>query len=457
MWGWGIGIAAVWFALTLALSLRAFRRRTHMSAIPTSKVRGVAMGEVEVSGVAEGPAPVTSYLAEERCLWYRWECNEHWTRTKTETYTDSKGKTQTRTVRYSGTDTVASGGDLAELYLRDDTGAVRVRWEGADVEPASMFSETVHMGEALYYGKGPSGAVSGSDGVRTFTERGIRLGAALFVAGYAREREDRVEPEIAAGEREKGGGRARHFLVTTRSEAQVLSSHSWKGWGWALVGALPAVALLVVGIMQWTGHDDIGLASDVEKRRMYQGLTLIGGGGLVAFVGAYLLAWMIMVFNDLIELRNRVKKRLANIDVQLKRRGDLVLSLVACVEGLRRHESELQTAIAQLRAQAALRDHSDPAIQSLQRMDRAMRILVERYPALVSADAFLRLQKELSDTEERIALARDDANGITAGFNARIGTFPASLIASGMGFRAMPFFSADGFERAVPRVSGLGG
>jgi hypothetical protein len=457
MWGWGIGIAAAWFALTLALSLRAFRRRTHMSAMPTSKVRGVAMGEVEVSGVAEGPAPVRSYLAEERCLWYRWECNEHWTRTRTETYTDSKGKTQTRKVRYSGTDTVASGGESAELYLRDETGAVRVQWEGADIEPARIFSTTVHMGEALYYGKGPAGAVSGSDGIRTFTERGIRVGAALFVAGYAREREDRVEPEIAAGERGKGGGRARHFLVTTRSESQVLASHSWKGWGWALAGALPAAALLAVGLMQWTGHDDIGLASDVEKRRMYQGLTLVGGGGLVAFAGAYLLAWMIMVFNDLMELRNRVRKRLANIDVQLKRRGDLVLSLVACVEGLRRHESELQTAIAQLRTQAALRDHSDPSIQSLQRMDRAMSILVERYPTLVSADAFLRLQKELSDTEERIALARDDANGIAAGFNARIGTFPASLIASGMGFRAMPFFSADRFERAAVRVSGLGG
>ncbi len=457
MWGWGIGIAAAWFALTLALSLRAFRRRTHMSAMPTSKVRGVAMGEVEVAGVAEGPAPVTSYLTQQQCLWYRWECNEHWTRTRTETYTDSKGKTQTRTVRYSGTDTVASGGESAELYLRDDTGAVRVRWEGADVEPAAMFSETVHMGEALYYGKGPAGAVSGSNGMRTFTERGIRVGAALFVAGYAREREDRVEPEIASGEQGKGGGRARHFLITTRSEAQVLSGHSWRGWGWALAGALPAVALLVTGIVQWSGHDDIGLVSDEEKRRLYQGLTLVGGGGLFAFVGAYLVAWIIMVFNDLVELRNRVKKRLANIDVQLKRRADLVLSLVACVEGLRRHESDLQTAIAQLRAQAALRDHTDPAIQSLQRMDRAMAILVERYPTLVSADAFLRLQKELSDTEERIALARDDANGITAGFNARIGTFPASLIASGMGFRAMPFFSADLFERAVPKVSGLHG
>jgi LemA protein len=217
------------------------------------------------------------------------------------------------------------------------------------------------------------------------------------------------------------------------------------------------VALLVTGIVQWSGHDDIGLATDEQKRRLYQGLTLTGAGGLVAFIGAYLVAWIIMVFNDLVELRNRVRKQLANIDVQLKRRADLVLSLVACVEGLRRHESDLQTAIAQLRAQAALRDHTDPRIQSLQRMDRAMAILVERYPALVAADAFLRLQKELSDTEERIALARDDANGITAGFNARIGTFPASLIASGMGFRTMPFFSADLFERAVPRVSGLRG
>ena len=457
MWGWGIGIASVWFALTLGLSLRAFRRRTHMSAMPTSKVRGVAMGEVEVSGVAEGPAPVTSFLAEERCLWYRWECNEHWTRTRTETYTDSKGKTQTRTVRYSGTDTVASGGESAELYLRDETGAVRVRWEGADVEPAGLFSDSVRMGQALYYGKGPAGAVSGSDGIRTFTERGIRVGEALFVAGYARERADRVEPEIASGEHGKGGGRARHFLITVRSEAQVLSGHSWRGWGWALAGALPAVALLVTGIVQWSGHDDIGLATDEERRRLHQGLTLTGAGGIIVFVGAYLAAWIIMVFNDLVELRNRVKKRLANIDVQLKRRADLVLSLVACVEGLRRHESDLQTAIAQLRAQAALRDHSDPAIRSLQRMDRAMAILAERYPTLVSADAFLRLQKELSDTEERIALARDDANGIAAGFNARIGAFPASLIASGMGFRAMPFFSADGFERASPGASGLRG
>lgn len=455
MWPWAIAGLSGWMALTLLMSLRAFRRRTHMSAMPTSKVRGVAIGEVEVSGIAESPAPVTSFLSESPCVWHQWTCEEHWTRTRQETYRDSKGNTRTRTVTYSGTEVVAEGGDAAELYLRDDTGAVRVRWEGADVEPIRTFTETVRRRHPLYHGKGPSGSVAGSDGVRTFAERAIPVGTALFVSGFARERQDRVEPEIAAGEPGTGGGKARHFLVTTRSESQVLAGHALAGWAWAIAGALPVAGTLALGIWEWVDEASSVLPDAVRMERG-QSVTLVGTCATIAFAGLYLVAWIIMVFNDLIGLRNRALSRLANIDVQLRRRSDLVQALAGCVEGLRRHESELQAALAQLRAQAAVTGHADPGIASLRRADRAIAVLAERYPQLTAGEAFLSLQRELSRTEDRIALARDDANGSAAGFNARIGTFPARLIASGMGLHALPFFAFEGFERAPAGPSSAG-
>ena len=83
--------------LCLVAAFRAGRRRRLIENLPTSKTTGVFIGLVELKGTAESAAPLTSYLAQEPCVYYQWSVEEHWSRTVTETYTDSNGKTQTRT------------------------------------------------------------------------------------------------------------------------------------------------------------------------------------------------------------------------------------------------------------------------------------------------------------------------------------------------------------------------
>jgi hypothetical protein len=187
-----IAIICLWF------SLRQRRRHRLLHDLPTSKVHGVFIGLVELNGTAESEDPLTSHLAEAACVHYTWSAEEHWRRTRTESYTDSKGNRRTRTVTTTGWETVASGGEMQDFYLRDNTGVLLVRPEDADIEPVGMFSETVSLGHPLYYGKAPEAWVSGSTGQRRFTERGIPLHTPLYVLGSARERDDIVAPEIAA-------------------------------------------------------------------------------------------------------------------------------------------------------------------------------------------------------------------------------------------------------------------
>ena len=159
---WPVGIGAALALLFLCLSLRAGSRRRLIDNIPTSKTSGVFIGMVELSGSAESPQPLTSYLATIPCVSYRWSVEEHWSRTVTETYRDAKGRTQTRTRHESGWTTVASGEESQPFYLKDDCGLILVRPEGAKVEDAEVFDQTCGRGDALYYMKGPMGAISNS-------------------------------------------------------------------------------------------------------------------------------------------------------------------------------------------------------------------------------------------------------------------------------------------------------
>ena len=149
-----------WLGALLGLAclvgaFRTGRRKRLIDDLPTSKTSGVFIGLVELKGTAESAAPLASYLAEHPCVHYSWTVAEHWSRTVTETYTDSDGKTQTRTRHESGWATVANGGEMIPFYLQDDCGVVLIRPEGAKIEPALMFQETVGIGDPLYYGKGP--------------------------------------------------------------------------------------------------------------------------------------------------------------------------------------------------------------------------------------------------------------------------------------------------------------
>src|SRR5436309_11075242 len=169
------GLGGVLALVCLVFALRSGKRKRLVDNLPTSKTTGVFIGLVELKGTAEAAQPLRSYLAGQPCVLYQWLIEEHWSRTVTETYTDSDGKTRSRTRHESGWKTVADGGEMIPFYLRDDCGVIQVRPEGAKIEPATIFDETCGASDPLYYGKGPEHAVPDSDYRRRFTETAIPL------------------------------------------------------------------------------------------------------------------------------------------------------------------------------------------------------------------------------------------------------------------------------------------
>lgn len=419
-----VSLFGIWF------SLHQRRRQRLLRDLPTSKAQGVFIGLVELKGSAESEAPLNSYLAGAACVHYEWSVDEHWRRTRTETYTDSKGKTQTRTVTETGWDTVARGGETQDFYLRDDTGALLVRPDDAKIEAAGIYEETVSLGHPLYYGKGPSGGVSGSTGTRRFSERAIVLHAALFVLGTARERRDIVAPEIAAA-------RGAEFIISCRTEEQIqrgMAAGSWFTWVLGLA-ALPA------GV--WFGYGDNYRPPSVPGQCVVLALTCFALWGL---------GWIWMVHDSLVGLRERVRQAWSLIDVQLKRRHDLIPALAKSVEALATHEKTTQTALAEMRAQLAA---TPPGVSGPDYggVAPALRAVVERYPALTADAGFAALHRELVETEQRLALARAYYNDIAAHYATRLEIVPDRFVARLRGLRPEPLLAAADFERAPVQVN----
>lgn len=422
--------------LCLVAAYRAGRRRRLIDHLPTSKTTGVFIGLVELKGTAESHEPLITYLAGGPCVYYTWTVDERWSRMVTETYTDSDGKTKTRTRHESGWKRVDDGGGMIPFRLFDDRGAVQVVPDGATIEPVVVFRETVGRSDPLYYGKGPAGAVSDSDGVRRFEEQAIPLHADIYVLGQARERTDVVAPEIAADPE------APMFLISTRTEQQVSSGHARGCWGWGIFGFVLAVA-------GWPVRDGmLGRALD-QRWPVY----LLPAAGYLAAVG---LAWTWLAFNSLIDLRQRVRQAWAQVEVQLKRRHDLIPNLVQVVTTHRDYEQSLQTELAALRTQLQA---TPPGVAgpNPHALKQTVLAIAERYPELKTDGSFSRLQRHLIDTEERIALARGYFNDIATHWNTRLETVPDRFVAQLAAMRPQPLMEADAFERApVPVTLGAG-
>jgi hypothetical protein len=413
-------------------AFRDGRQRRLIENLPTSKSTGVFIGLVELKGTAESDEPLESYLAGQACVHYAWTVEEHWSRTVTETTTDSKGNTQTTTRHESGWTTVADGGESIPFYLQDDCGVVLVRPEGAKIEPVKIFDETCGMGSPLYYGKGPAGSVADSDYRRRFVEHAIPLKTNLFVVGQARERQDIVAPEIAADKT------APMFLISARTEEQVSSGMKWASYAWAIFGLLVAV-----GFMIWR---DGALGVDMAGNILIYVAIAFG----YLFLG--MLAWVWMVYNSLVDVRQRVRAAWALVDIQLKRRFDLIPNLVNCVKGYRDHEAQLQTELAALRAQLSATAPGVPGPDH-GAVSQVIIGIAERYPELKANESFLALQKTLSDTEQRIALARGYFNDIATHYNTRLETVPERYVASLGAMKPQPLMEANDFERAPVTVS----
>lgn len=169
--------------------------------------------------------------------------------------------------------------------------------------------------------------------------------------------------------------------------------------------------------------------------------------------------WLIVMYNGLIMLRNRVKEAWSDIDVQLKRRHDLIPNLVESVKGYLRHEQGLLESITKYRSQAMDAQRSgDTATLAktegmLGQMLGNLRIAVEAYPDLKANTNVMQLMDELSDTENKIMASRRFYNGQVRDFNTKLEVFPTNMFAKMLGFVKSEFFEIeDATERQNVKV-----
>ena len=179
-------------------------------------------------------------------------------------------------------------------------------------------------------------------------------------------------------------------------------------------------------------------------------------GAIAAIVIVVLLLLFIgMTYNSLIRLRNQVKNAWAQIDVQLKRRHDLIPNLVETVKGYAEHEKEVFTAVTEARAKVGGAGTIGDKIGAENELSSALSrllLVVENYPQLKANQNFIRLQDELAGTENRIAVERRRYNEAVRAYNVMIRTFPRNVIANMFGFVRAEFFEAPEEAQTAPKV-----
>lgn len=167
------------------------------------------------------------------------------------------------------------------------------------------------------------------------------------------------------------------------------------------------------------------------------------------------ILWFIAVFNGIVSLRNRTQEAWSDIDVQLKRRHDLIPNLIETVKGYATHEKEVFEKVTEARSQAMQAKgpaESGKAENMLSDTLKSLFAVSENYPQLRATENFQKLQDELTDTENKIEAARRFYNGNVRDFNTKIQIFPNSMVAGMTGSKAFELFGMDEGEKATPQV-----
>ena len=177
---------------------------------------------------------------------------------------------------------------------------------------------------------------------------------------------------------------------------------------------------------------------------------------VVLGVLALLVVALVLLYNNLVRLRNRVDNAWAQVDVQLRRRYDLIPNLVETVKGYAAHERGTFEAVteARTRAQAASTVQEQAGAENMlsQALGRLFAV-AEAYPELQADENFRELQEELAETENRIAVSRQVYNDTVLTYNNAIQTVPGLLVAGPLGFAKRDFFEAEDAVREAPRVT----
>ena len=185
-------------------------------------------------------------------------------------------------------------------------------------------------------------------------------------------------------------------------------------------------------------------------------VILIGACGGLLLLGVIVALWVVGIYNSLARGRVGVRGAWSDIDVQLKRRHDLIPNLVETVKGYAKHERETLEAVIAARARAVSAGSISEKVAAegglTQALGRLMAI-AEAYPDLKANTNFMQLQGELATTENILSNARGGYNGAAGGYNQTLVVFPTNIVAGMFGFKQEPFFELDSpAERVAPQV-----
>lgn len=176
---------------------------------------------------------------------------------------------------------------------------------------------------------------------------------------------------------------------------------------------------------------------------------------VILVIVVLLILWVIATYNSLVTFRNRVKDAWSQIDVQLKRRFDLIPNLVETVKGYTKHESETLESVIKARntyMSATLPEDQMKADGELTKAVSKLFALAESYPDLKANTNFTDLQKDLNETENKIAMSRQFYNDIVMQYNNKVEMVPSNIIANMFHFKKETFFEADKTERENVQV-----
>lgn len=190
---------------------------------------------------------------------------------------------------------------------------------------------------------------------------------------------------------------------------------------------------------------EIGIA--IPGSFIYTLITLILLAGIISYT--------ISIYNDLVTKRNQVKNSWSKIDVQLKRRTDLIPNLVEVVKGYAKHEHDTFTQVSHARASLMNARNIEDIQKSNSQLSRSLVNLfaiAERYPELKANTNFLNLQGQLQESEDKIAIYRERFNNFVLVYNNSCEQFPGNLVAQMFGFKTANFIEISEDEKAVPKV-----
>lgn len=178
---------------------------------------------------------------------------------------------------------------------------------------------------------------------------------------------------------------------------------------------------------------------------------------VVLAILAVVAIWAVAMYNSLVRFRNEIDNSWAQIDVQLKRRSDLIPNLVETVKGYASHESETLERVIQARNMAVSAKSIGERVESENILSGALKSLFavsEQYPDLKANQNFMALQEEITSTENKVAFARQFYNDRVLAYNNQRQTFPSNIVAGMFNFDSRPFFEVTApAEREAPKVS----